>query len=76
MSSKPRMNSRINRVTEMIESARAAMDVNQGGMPVKSPMEIFSKAAISMMSALSGKAPKKAPGARENSSTKTFPAPG
>lgn len=60
---------------EMMENARAAKAVSQGETPVKRPREIFSRAATSAKSAPMGSAPKKAPGARVNSSTTTFPAP-
>jgi hypothetical protein len=58
-----------------MEKASEAIEVTQGEMPVKRPMETFSRAAISVKSALMGVQPKKAPGATANSSTRTCSAP-
>jgi hypothetical protein len=58
-----------------MEKVNAAMAVTQGETPVMLPIEIFSRAAISMKRVLMNCEPKRAPGARVNSSTTTFSAP-
>jgi hypothetical protein len=42
------------RNAEMMVNVRAAMEVTQGEIPAKRPVEMFSSAAISMKSALRG----------------------
>ena len=65
----------MNSDTEIKEKEKPAAAVTQGETPVMRQMEILSKAAINMQKVLINCEPKKAPGARLNSSTMTLSAP-